>query len=173
MWGWIAKLLIIAAVFYAIYHVGVKAERGVQEVKYALLAKDYATFRKETELAGAVAIAENRGLRKRYKLQANTSREKYDEKMAEHDIAIAKYKSDIMRDKASFRALLDNVSATAGVRLSVCGAEKDELFRRLARLDERGLREIVTPAIKQQEYALSCNQRLIEIEAIRQNNKTP
>jgi len=170
MWGWIAKLLIVVGVFYAIYHVGVKAERGVQEVKYAQLAKAFATFRKETELAGAVAIAENRGLRQRYKLQANTSREKYDEKMAEHAVAITKYKSTILRDKADFRTSLDNVSTAAGVRLSVCGAEKDELFRRLARLDERGLHEIITPAIKQQEYALSCNQRLIEIEAIRQKS---
>jgi len=169
MWGWIAKLLIVVGVFYAIYSVGVKAERGVQEIKYAILDKEYTNFRKETELAGVVAIAENRGLRKRYKLQANTSKGKYDEKMAEHATAIAKYKSDVMRDKADFHTSLDNVSTAARVQLSVCGAGKDELFRRLARLDERGLREIVTPAIRQQEYALSCNQRLIEIEAIRTN----
>jgi len=168
MWGWIAKLLIVVGVFYAIYHVGVKAERGVQEIRYALLAKDYATFREETKLAGAVAIAKNEGLKNLYGLQARTSKEKYEKQMARNAADIAKYKSKLLRNKQDFRAALDNFKTITNLpETSVCQVRENELSRRLARLDERGLHEIVNPALAQQEYALSCNQQLIEIEAIR------
>jgi len=170
MWGWIAKLLIIVGVFFAIYHVGVKAERGVQEKKYALLAKGYATFREETQLAGAVAIAKNKGLENLYSLQARTSKEKYDKQMATNAAAIAEYKSKLLRNKQDFRAALDNFRTVTNLpETSMCKATADELSRRLARLDERGIHEIVNPALVQQEYALSCNQQLIEIETIRTN----
>ena len=168
MWGWIAKLLIVAGVFYAVYHIGVKAERGVQEVKYAKLDKEYTEFREVTKLDGLIALEQNKNLKEFYKLQAKTSKEKYDEKMAENTTAIAKYKSAIMRGKSNFRASLDNITALAGMPFApLCRATEDELSRRLARLDERSLREIITPATEQQEYALSCNRQLIEIEAIR------
>ena len=168
MWGWIAKLLIIVGVFYAIYHVGVKVERGVQEKKYALLAKAYATFREETTLAGAVALAKNEGLENLYNLQARTSKEKYEKQMAKNAVSIDKYKSDLLRGRKDLRAALDNFKTITNLTTtSVFQVREDELSLRLARLDERGLHEIVNPALKQQEYALSCNQQLIEIEAIR------